>query len=187
MTRFKVDDQVHSHPKVMATDPAALGLWVVAGSWCCAGLTDGFVPDYALTRLLPGAAKLASKLVAAGLWIKVQGGYQFHDWQQFNLSAEQEKKRKADNAKRQAEWRVKANASRNASRNGASDDALSNPTPLLSGERGVGRRPRSRDAAPPIHIVPDWCGDCGESNRMLEDEHGRLFHCPSCHPGRSTA
>lgn len=79
MVWFKVDDSFHSHPKVMATDTAALGLWVVAGSWCGANLTDGFVPDHVLPRLLPGAVKLASKLVAAGLWSRAEGGYQFHE------------------------------------------------------------------------------------------------------------
>lgn len=89
MTWFKVDDSFHSHPKVLATDPAALGLWVVAGAWCSANLTDGFVPDYALPRLLPDSAELASKLVTAGLWKRAKGGHRFHDWRDFNPSAEE--------------------------------------------------------------------------------------------------
>lgn len=87
MAWFKVDDGFHSHPKVLASEPAALGLWVVAGSWSGAHLTDGFVPDYALTRLLPGAAELAEKLVAVGLWRRAKGGYRFHDWADCNPSA----------------------------------------------------------------------------------------------------
>lgn len=164
MTRFKVDDQFHSHPKVMATDPDALGLWVVAGSWCCAGLTDGFVPDYVLPRLLPGAVKLARKLVASGLWVRVDGGHQFHDWQEFNLSAEQEKKRKADNARRQQEFRDRSNAKRNASRNGATNAAPSYPSPLPSGERGGGRSSN------------DDCTLC-DHNGLRELSDGRLARC----------
>lgn len=87
MTWFKVDDSFHAHPKVLATEPDALGLWVVAGAWSSAHLTDGFVPDHALLRLLPGSATLASKLVAAGLWRKARGGYRFHDWNDFQPSA----------------------------------------------------------------------------------------------------
>jgi hypothetical protein len=102
MPWFKVDDSFHSHPKVMATDPAALGLWVIAGSWCGANLTDGFVPDHVLSRLLPGAAKLATKLVAAGLWRRTEGGYLFHDWEAFNPSAEQVKAERMHNARRTA-------------------------------------------------------------------------------------
>jgi hypothetical protein len=84
VTWFKVDDSFHSHPKVLATTPAALGLWVVAGAWCGANLTDGFVPDHALPRLLPGSGELAKELVSVGLWRRAKGGYRFHDWCDFN-------------------------------------------------------------------------------------------------------
>lgn len=89
MPWFKVDDSFHAHPKVLATEPDALGLWVVAGAWSSSHLTDGFVPDHALPRLLPDSATLARKLVAAGLWRKVRGGYQFHDWSDFQPSADE--------------------------------------------------------------------------------------------------
>jgi hypothetical protein len=84
MPWFKVDDSFHSHPKVLAAAPAALGLWVVAGSWSGANLSDGFVPDHVLPRLLPDAESLARQLVAAGLWKRARGGYRFHDWAEFN-------------------------------------------------------------------------------------------------------
>lgn len=84
MTWFKVDDKLHSHSKirkVLAEDPAALALWVVAGSWSSDNLTDGFVPDHQLPWLIPsGADELAQKLVTARLWRRVRGGYQFHEW-----------------------------------------------------------------------------------------------------------
>lgn len=89
MTWFKVDDSFHSHPKVLATEPAALGLWVVAGTWSSANLTDGFVPDHVIPRLLPDAAMLAEALVTTGLWKRCRGGYLFHDWTDYNPSAKQ--------------------------------------------------------------------------------------------------
>lgn len=89
MAWFKVDDSFHSHSKVYAASPAALGLWVVAGSWSSANRKDGFVPDHALGRLLPDAAELAKELTTAGLWRRVRGGYQFHDWHDFNPTAEE--------------------------------------------------------------------------------------------------
>jgi hypothetical protein len=88
VTWFKVDDSFHSHPKVLAASPAALGLWVVAGSWSGSNLSDGFVPDHVLPRLLPGSDSLARELVAAGLWKRARGGYRFHDWGDFNPAAE---------------------------------------------------------------------------------------------------
>jgi hypothetical protein len=89
MTWFKVDDTFHSHPKVLAAPPAALGLWVVAGAWCSANLTDGFVPDYVLPRLLPDAAQLAGQLATAGLWRRAKGGYRFHDWSVYQPTKEE--------------------------------------------------------------------------------------------------
>lgn len=89
MTWFKVDDTFHAHPKVLATDAAALGLWVVAGAWSSAHLTEGFVPDHALPRLIPGSDVLARKLVATGLWRRTRGGYQFHDWAEYQPTKEE--------------------------------------------------------------------------------------------------
>ena len=83
MTWFKVDDSFHSHLKVLAAEPAALGLWVVAGSWCGSNLTDGFIPDHVLPRLIPGSQPLALQLVDCGLWRRAKGGYRFHDWAQY--------------------------------------------------------------------------------------------------------
>jgi len=83
MTWFLVDDGFHSHSKarkVAARCPAALGLWVIAGSWSSKNLTDGFIPDDDLPWLLPGAETLAAELVSARLWRRVKGGHQFHDW-----------------------------------------------------------------------------------------------------------
>jgi hypothetical protein len=112
MTWFKVDDGLHSHRKVMSIPRrervAAMGLWVLAGSWCADNLTDGHVPRYMLTEW--GATRRqAEALVSAGLWIEVaynsgephtdvtqasrtphvsraqvevEGSYQFHEWSQ---------------------------------------------------------------------------------------------------------
>ena len=84
MVWFLVDDKAHANTKirkVLAEEPAALALWTVAGSWVADELNDGFVPDSQLPWLMPaGAEELAQKLVAARLWKRVRGGYQFHEW-----------------------------------------------------------------------------------------------------------
>ncbi|MEU7911352.1 hypothetical protein [Microbispora bryophytorum] len=89
MPWFRVDDGFHSHPKVLTTKAAALGLWVVAGSWSSANLTEGFIPKAVLPRLMPGAARLAKELVAVGLWIEADNGFTFHDWIDYNPTAEE--------------------------------------------------------------------------------------------------
>jgi hypothetical protein len=89
VTWFKVDDSFHSHPKVLAVDAGALGLWVIAGSWCSANLTDGFVPNHVLPRILPDSAGHADTLVSAGLWTREKTGYRFHDWHDFQPTADE--------------------------------------------------------------------------------------------------
>lgn len=78
MPWFKVDDNLAFHRKTVAAGNAAMGLWVRAGSWAAAHLSDGFVPDHMIAIL--GSPAQKKKLVAAGLWIPVDGGCQFHGW-----------------------------------------------------------------------------------------------------------
>lgn len=91
---FKVDDQLAFHQKAVIAGNAAMGLWVRAGSWSCAQLTDGFIAK-AMANAMANECD-ADALVLAGLWDEVEGGYQFHDWAEFQPSAEDEReKRKA--------------------------------------------------------------------------------------------
>lgn len=117
MTWFKVDDSFHSHPKVLVTDPSALGLWVVAGSWSSSNLTNGFVPDYVLPRLLADADKLASALVTAGLWRRTKNGYVFHDFHDYNPTADDVRAERAAARERMRELRKR----RRNQQNGAAE------------------------------------------------------------------
>lgn len=89
MPWFKVDDKLHDHRKARAAKKAAIGVWVLAGSWCMDNLTDGFVPEDVLPRW--GTRADAAKLVEAGLWVistrNGEKGWQFHDWDRFQPSA----------------------------------------------------------------------------------------------------
>lgn len=91
MTWFRVDDGLHSHPKVLALFDGgcageALGLWLLAGSWCSAQLTDGRVPASAVRRLGFGLSA-AHELVRVGLWTQAEdGAFVFHDWTSCNPS-----------------------------------------------------------------------------------------------------
>lgn len=80
MPIFPVYDSFHSHPKALVPSLTAIGLWTMAGSWSNNHLTDGFVPDHAAQLLSRGQVELAKELVAAGLWKRVRGGFQFHQW-----------------------------------------------------------------------------------------------------------
>src|SRR4051812_39798971 len=68
MTWFKVDDGLWGHPKWLATPAPARGLWVTAGSWSAANLTDGRIPRHVLPSL-GGRPRDAATLVTVGLWV----------------------------------------------------------------------------------------------------------------------
>ncbi|HEU5475675.1 MAG TPA: hypothetical protein VFV67_33970 [Actinophytocola sp.] len=78
MPFFPVDDGFAFHRKAIKAGNAAIGLWTRAGSWSAQQLTDGYVPDDIAAVL--GSPAQAKRLVTAGLWHAVEGGYRFHEW-----------------------------------------------------------------------------------------------------------
>lgn len=118
MAWFKVDDGLHSHPKV-ADAGEAIALWVLAGSWCARHLTDGWVPAGLPNRLIDKGTEYAEGLVAAGLWRPAErdgrSGWCFHDWHDMQPTAEQVRAERAASAERQRRWRERRHGARNAS------------------------------------------------------------------------
>jgi hypothetical protein len=111
MPWFKVDDQLAMHPKAARAGLAAMGLWVKAGSWSAARLTDGHVPTEVL-GMLGGSRKHAQLLVDAGLWHAEPDGYRFHDWPDFQPSADdterhREKKKRDGELAAHRRWHVR--------------------------------------------------------------------------------
>ena len=88
----RLDDGMHDHPKVLKAwnaSPRALGLHLLAMSYCGAHLTDGFVPDdYVLTlfRNVRDRNEATSTLVGCGLWRREPDGYRINDWLDYNPS-----------------------------------------------------------------------------------------------------
>lgn len=66
MPWFVVDDNAHSHPKMIAAGNAALGLWLRCGAYAAQHLTDGIVPG--VIAKMYGSKPQIARLVAAGLW-----------------------------------------------------------------------------------------------------------------------
>lgn len=87
MTWFRVDDTFAMHERVLAAGNAAVGLWVRCGSWSMQQLTDGFVPNHVLRAL--GTPKERRTLVEVSLWVEVDGGVQFRNWEERQPSKEQ--------------------------------------------------------------------------------------------------
>lgn len=116
MTWTKIDDGLHSHPKVLRLRAAghldALGLHLLAMSYSGAYLTDGLVPRGFVPE---HERELAACLVGVGLWDDAgDDGWQIHDWPEYNPSrADIEKARKA-NADRSRRSRETAARNRNS-------------------------------------------------------------------------
>jgi hypothetical protein len=88
MTWFKVDDGFYRNAKTAMLSDAATALWLRAATWACDQLTDGFVPSRILP-MLRSEADAERELVDAGLWEQMDDGYLFHDWLDYQPSAEE--------------------------------------------------------------------------------------------------
>ncbi|MEY2873490.1 MAG: hypothetical protein RLZZ373_861 [Pseudomonadota bacterium] len=91
MSYVRVESSVPRHRKFLKAGPAPSWLWLCGLAYCQEGLTNGFIPEEALTSLgVPkNAPYLAERLVKAGLWDLVSGGWMVHDYLEHNRSSEQ--------------------------------------------------------------------------------------------------
>ncbi|MDP5182153.1 hypothetical protein QOZ88_05850 [Blastococcus sp. BMG 814] len=115
MTWFKVDDSFPQHPKVLRIPRvkriACVGLWGLAGPWCARNLTDGYL-DENMVEELGGSKKQADELVRVGLWERVDGGFQFHDWSDWQPTRARVEERRDAEARRKQEWRDRKRSAR---------------------------------------------------------------------------
>lgn len=195
MTWVRVDDQFPDHPKLLRLGKQrlpAMGLWVTGLCYSARFLTDGFIPSAALPY---GSKRIAQLLVDVGLWGTADGGYQIHDYQDYQPTRQQVLETRARNAasgRRGGQAKGKQDASEPLSEtlaprlNGASPVREAHPIPIPSTEvllnvpeyiepsdfyeERVGRKPSQK--------VKDW----------LEDLHARfsrkeLIHAMTAVPG----
>jgi hypothetical protein len=84
--RFQVEADFYDHPKSIGLSDAATALWVRAGSYSAAKLLDGFIAEHVLSTLSRSPEAAAEELVARGLWRRTRGGFQFHQYEERNLT-----------------------------------------------------------------------------------------------------
>lgn len=80
MTWVRVDEGMTEHPKVAQLSDAAFRVYVESLCYCNRNLTDGFVPT---TIAHQRTKKRAAELVTAGVWDIAPGGYQIHDFHDY--------------------------------------------------------------------------------------------------------
>ena len=121
MTWFKVDDQLAFHKKARTAGNLAMGLWVRAGSYCGAQLSDGHV-DADVIPLLGGKPADVRRLIKARLWHDTghdcadcpqpedPDGYVFHDWMAHQPSRSKVEEKRAEDRDRKAAARAAKDA-----------------------------------------------------------------------------
>lgn len=193
MTWFKVDDKLWHSKKVrrLGKDKTPLSTWVLAGSWSSKNLTDGFVPWEIIEQWDP-RRKHAATLLVVDLWVEAtqdgEDGIRFHDWHDYNRTAEEIKAERAAGAERQRKLREARRTSRgsNGVTGNVTTDVTSNerpatptrpdPTRSLSGDlRGGVPEPAARENRPPERcskhrndLDAPPCAACGAARRAAE-------------------
>ncbi len=185
MAWFKVDDGFWSHPKILALSAEAVALWVRAGAYSCQHLTDGVIHEPVL-RLL-GSDAAAVELQEAGLWLRTGGGYEFHDWDEYQETSETVKKRRNDARDRQRRAREAREKKREQSQSESRvTEGVSNGVSSLPPTRPDPTRPdplnkskdslREGDHPPPpkCRKHQTWehdenCRTCGADRRAFEE------------------
>lgn len=177
MTWVRLDDQFPKHPKVAAAGPLAGWLHVCGLCYCNQYLTDGFVPravahsltHYEHVGLETASAEggligfgndvtcewMASVLCEHGVWERVEGGYQIHDYLDYQPSrAEVEELR----AKKQAAGQAGGQAAAKA-RAKASAQAKSKPIPIPKPKpkpQAPEEKPSDLNGFTPLEKLIEW-------------------------------
>ena len=137
MPWVKLEDRFPSHRKVALLSDRAFRLHVSAICWCAENLTDGRVSDRELPLVahIRGIKATAKQLEDAGLWDRVEGGWEIHDYLDYNPSREQVTAERKKNAERQERVRQRKNGKptpptdgdRNGRSNGVTRDGETQP------------------------------------------------------------
>lgn len=103
----RFDDRFPSNRKIRMLGDGAFRLYVSAVCWSAENLTDGFIPHDELllvsdTRDAEGACE---ELVKRKLWTAVAGGWQIHDYHEYNPTADQVRAERKAKTARQERWR----------------------------------------------------------------------------------
>jgi hypothetical protein len=118
MPWVRIDEVFPRHPKVVQVGPLGIALQVAALCYCNHYLTDGFISFAAVRTLLDfdgigedhgervefwspvAGLQIADRLVEAGMWQQVPGGFRIHDYAKYQptkaqVEAERERNKRA--------------------------------------------------------------------------------------------
>lgn len=162
MTWFRVDDCFPEHVKLQALerDPRlwsdAMALWLAGGCYCRRAGTAGFISDERLVRLTPLSPRRARAVAQAladqtrigdgvGLWVRVEGGWQIHDFADYGPECEREQAPKKPNpapsaaAERARRYRERKRRAAQADVTGRDDQRDASRVTVRDAERDASR------------------------------------------------
>lgn len=166
MAWVKIDDGFTDHPKVEALSDRAFRLHLAGLCFCARTLSDGFIPDDRVRRLLPKVTKaMVKELTTAGVWIEGVGGFSVKDYLTYNPSKAKVLADREAAAERKRKW-----AEKNAGKNGVPNDGENAAPTRPDPSRPVGARDGSTGS--PLAVVPSPApsGGDGEPDTKLPPE-----------------
>jgi hypothetical protein len=110
----RLDDNASGNGKLLALSDAAFRMWAMGLVYCQRNLTDGFIPAHAIDAFGVRASnkrRVADELCTpqmadrASVWRKTEGGYQVHDYLDWNDSRADVLKARADSRRRVRKFR----------------------------------------------------------------------------------
>lgn len=108
MPYLNLDDGFPDHRKVDALSHGAFRLHASGLCYCARELTDGHIPDHRVERLMRNyRATFLAELLAAAMWLPTVGGYDLHDYLDWNKPRSWWIEKREKDAKRLADWREK--------------------------------------------------------------------------------
>ena len=107
MVDFRVDDGFGSHPKTLGITLEAAGIWTLAAVWCARHLTDGYIPNEAMTQIVGRKRAVLKELADRNLITPAPGGWQYVDWSQYQRTRAQVIGERDRNRQRLANWRAR--------------------------------------------------------------------------------
>lgn len=176
MAWVKIDDQFPDHPKIAACGPLGMALQVAALCYSGRFLTDGFIPASVAPRLmnLEGLANpedVIQRLVNAGVWIPVDGGFQIHDYLEYQPSraqVEAVRKKRVEAGRRGGQARSKVDSKQSAKQS-AKQDAKHDAKQIASNElsNSLSKNEAKSNPVPvPIPLIKDQERDSKESKKV---------------------
>ncbi|MCI0386192.1 hypothetical protein [Streptomyces sp. CNQ085] len=139
MPWVRLDDRFPSHRKVALLSDRAFRLYVSALCWSSENLTEGRILDKELPLIsrVRGVKTVAKELEDARLWDRIEGGWEIHDYLEYNPDRARVQADRAANAARQKAFRERKRAEREAARKAEEDAARNAPRNAVTDNAGM--------------------------------------------------